>query len=107
VSLRGLQLALLAAALSALVILTGVFSEAVAVGCLFVIAAATALSSGERHRPGGGWWALLAAGAGLSVAGALLAQLSDGLGGVAALLGAAAVIIAAAVGFPLAGPPDA
>jgi len=54
VPLRGLQLTLLTAALAAAVILTGVFSEAVAIGCLLVIALATALSARERLRPGGG-----------------------------------------------------
>ena len=106
-SLRGLQLTLLAAALASLVILTGAFSDLVAVGCVLVVVGATALSAGERHRPGGGWWALMALGAAMSAGGGLVAQLSEGLGGVLALLGGVAVIIAAAVGFPLAGPRDA
>lgn len=106
-SLRGLQLTLFGAVLAALVVLTGALSQVAAIVALVAIAVAAALTAGERHKPGGGWWVLLAAGAGLSIAGALVAQLSETVGGLIAVLGAAAVIIAAAVGFPLAGPRDA
>jgi hypothetical protein len=60
------------------------------------------LAPAARGRQGGGWWALLAVGTLLSVAGALLAQVANTLGGLVAVIGGVLVVIAAAVGFPTA-----
>ncbi len=89
-----------AAALAAILVLVGAFSDAFRVGCLVAIAAVAALSYAELRRPGGGWWTLLAAGAALSVAGAANAQAADTAGGIVAVIGATLVIIGAAIGFP-------
>jgi len=95
-----LRLALIAAVLAAGVILTGLFSDPVRYACLGLIAFVTLLSAGERRQPGGGWWTLLATGAGLSIAGAALAELSEGVGGLVAVVGGALVVIGATIGFP-------
>ena len=63
-----LRSALVLAAAAAVVVLTGLFSDAVRYGCLGVIALAALVTAAERRRPGGGWWTLLGAGAALSVA---------------------------------------
>jgi hypothetical protein len=47
-----------------------------------------------------GWWRLLATGAASAGAGVALALLSEGLGGLLSVLGAAAVLTAAVVGMP-------
>lgn len=99
-SRTGLRAALLTATLAALVVLAGLFSETVRYLCLGVIAAATLLCAGERRRPGGGWWLILGVGAGLSVAGALLAEASETAGGLVAVIGGALVVIGATVGIP-------
>ena len=76
------------------------FSTAVRVGCLVVLAGVLVLTSGERRRVGSGWWDILAAGFVVSVVGALLAQAAATLGGVVAVVGAALVLVGATVGFP-------
>jgi hypothetical protein len=95
-----LRFALVAAAASAVAVLTGLFSDPVRYACLGIVALATLATAAERRRQGGGWWSLLAAGAVLSIAGAGLAELNDTLGGLFAVVGGALVVIAATIGFP-------
>jgi hypothetical protein len=85
-------------------VVTGLFPEVVRVGCVVAIVAAAAATASERDRPGGGWWTLFAIGAALSAIGAALAivvQEAETEGGLVALGGAALVVIAATIGFPL------
>ena len=95
-----LRLALVAAAASAVAILTGVFSDPVRYACLGVMALVTLATVAERRRTGGGWWTILGAGVLLSIAGAALAELNDTVGGLVAVIGGALVVIAATIGFP-------
>ena len=95
-----LRTALALASLAAMVILTGLFSDAVRYGCLGVIFIATVVSAGERKRQGGGWWTVLGAGAALSAIGAGVAELSETVGGLIAVVGGALVVIASVIGFP-------
>ena len=101
-SVRGLQLTLLLVAAAAIVIMGDLFATGVRLGCLAVVVAGTLLTADQRRRRGGGWWVLLAAGAGLSVAGLLLSLPAETAGGIVAIVGAALVVIAATIGFPLA-----
>ena len=100
-SLRLLQLTLAAAAAAAVVVMFDLFSIEVRLGCLGLLAATAALTVGERRRRGGGWWTLLAAGALLSIAGLAIAEVADTPGGIVAIVGAALVITAATIGFPV------
>jgi hypothetical protein len=59
-SLRSLQLALVVAAAAAIVVMGGLFSTEVRVGCLGVMVAVAWLTEPERRRRGGGWWMLVA-----------------------------------------------
>ena len=97
---RATQVALLAAAAAALVILVSLFGDVVDIGCLAVIALATLLTAPARREPGGGWWTLLGVGAAASIAGAALAQATATVGGLIAVIGGALVVVAAAIGFP-------
>ena len=99
---NALRTALAIAALAALVVLAGLFDDAVRYACLGVVVLATLFCAPERRRPGGGWWLLLGAGAALSVVGAALAELSETAGGLVAVVGGALVVIGATVGFPVA-----
>lgn len=99
-SQRALRATLLIAGIAALIVLAGLFDETVRYACLAVIVLATLGCAGERRQPGGGWWALLGAGAALSVAGAALAEVSETAGGLVAVIGGALVVIGATVGFP-------
>lgn len=96
-----LRLALTSAAVAAVAVLTGVFSDPVRLACLGVVVLAALVTAAERHRPGGGWWALLGAGAALSIAGAGLAELNDTVGGLVAVVGGALVVIGVTIGFPV------
>lgn len=96
-----LRAALVTAALAAVVILAGVFPDVVRWACLGVIALATLVAAAERRRPGGGWWLILGAGAGLSIAGAAIAQLQETVGGLIAVAGSSLVVIGAVIGFPI------
>jgi hypothetical protein len=98
---RGLQVALLAAAAAALAILVSLFGDPVRIGCLAVIVLATIVTAPQRRVRGGGWWSLLAAGALASVAGFGLAELTETVGGLVAVVGGVLVVVAAAIGFPL------
>lgn len=89
------------AAAAAILIMVDILGGAGAVAALGVIVLGTLLAAPAGRGQGGGWWTLLAIGAALSVAGALLALLSDTVGGLVALLGGVAVVSGAAMGFPL------
>ena len=99
-SQSALRTALVLASLAAMVILAGLFSDAVRYGCLGVIVLATIVSAGERSRQGGGWWTVLGAGAALSAIGAGVAELSETVGGLIAVVGGALVVIGSVIGFP-------
>jgi hypothetical protein len=101
VNLRLTQVALLLAAAAALAIMVDLLGTAADIGALIVIALGTLLAAPAGRGPGGGWWTLMAVGTVLSVAGALIAIPSDGVGGLVALLGGVAVVSGAAIGFPL------
>jgi len=96
-----LRVLLISAAFASLLVLTGVFGDLVSYICLGVIVVATLWTSPERRRTGGGWWMILGAGALLSVAGAGIAELTDTVGGILAVIGGALVVIGATVGFPV------
>ena len=91
------------AAISALIVVLGLFPAPVRVVCLILIAAASVVAAPSRSARGGGWWWILAAGAVASIAGAIVAQPAATLGGVVALLGGLAVIVGGAIGFPTEG----
>ena len=101
ISETALRVTLVVAAISALIVVLGVFEGAVRVICLVLVAAAALIASPVRAKRGGGWWWILAVGAGASIAGAIIAQPAASLGGWIALLGGLAVIVAAAVGFAI------
>ncbi|KAA0272537.1 MAG: hypothetical protein EDQ89_07615 [Acidobacteria bacterium] len=92
--------ALLLAAVAAVEILLGLLGTAADVIALAAIVLAL-VATAPAGRSGAGWWSLLAAGACLSVLGALLALVTEPVGGVVAVLGAVAVLAAAASGFPV------
>ena len=94
-----LRIALVSAAIAAFVVVLGILGTVVGVSCLVLIVLATAVTLPLRPRDGGGSRWILAGGAAASIAGAIIAQPSATLGGVIALLGGIAVIIAA-IGFP-------
>jgi hypothetical protein len=103
-SLRLLQLVLLAVAAAALVVMTGLLSTAVRIGCLAVIVAGAWWTEPERSRRGGGWWMLVGVGAVLSVIGFVTAELSEAAetgAAIAAIAGAALVVIGVTIGFPV------
>jgi hypothetical protein len=94
-----LRVTLVVAAISALIVLLGLFGDVVRIACLVLMAAAVLLTASPRVNHGGNWWRMLAAGAAASILGAIIAQPASTLGGWIALLGGLAVIVAAAVGF--------
>jgi hypothetical protein len=100
-SVRIVQVLLVIAALAAIVIMLSLFGTAVMVAGLVVIAVATVLTAPAARGPGRGWWMLLAAGAVLSIVGALVAQAAETPGGWIAVIGGMLVVVAAAIGFPL------
>ena len=99
-SQSALRTALVLASLAAVVILGGLFSDAVRYVCLGVIIVATLVTAGERGRPGGGWWTILGAGAALSAVGAGLSELSETAGGLLAVAGGVLVVVGSVIGFP-------
>ena len=99
-SQSALRTALVLASLAAVVILAGLFSDVVRFVCVGIILAAAAVTAGERSRPGGGWWALLGAGAALSAVGAGVAQIQDSIGGLIAVIGCVLVVVGSVIGFP-------
>lgn len=95
------QGALLLAAAGAIVILLGLLGETAAVAGVVAVIVGTVLAAPAGRGPRGGWWSLMAAGAVLSLAGALLSIAAAGAGGLLALIGGVAVVAGAAMGFPL------
>jgi uncharacterized RDD family membrane protein YckC len=105
VSLRRLQLALIAVGLAALVVMAGLFSTGVRVACLVAVVAGAWWTEPERGRRWGGWWILVGLGAALAVVGFVVAELSERAetpAGIAAIVGCALVVIGATIGFPVA-----
>jgi hypothetical protein len=100
VSVRFIQGALTLAAAGAVLILLGILGTSANLIGLAAILLGTVLSAPAGRAPGNGWWSLLAAGAALSVLGALLALASDSVGGLVALIGGVAVLAGSAFGFP-------
>ena len=96
-----LRTALVLASLAAVVILAGLFSDAVRYGCLGVIVLATLVTAGERGRQGGGWWAIMGAGAALSAIGAGVSEVSETVGGLVAVAGGVLVVVGSVIGFPV------
>jgi hypothetical protein len=99
-SQSALRTTLVLASLAAVVILAGLFSDAVRYGCLGVIILATLITAGERGRKGGGWWTILGAGAVLSAVGAGVSEVSDSAGGLIAVAGGVLVVVGSVIGFP-------
>ena len=99
-SVRFVQVALILAAAGAVMILLGILGTPADLIGLAAILLGTVLSAPAGRAPGSGWWSLLAAGAALSVLGALLALASEGVGGLVALIGGVAVLAGSAFGFP-------
>jgi len=99
-SARLLRAALLLAGAGAVVVLLGVLGTAAGIAGLGAIILGSVLAAPAGRGEGGGWWSLLAAGTLLSVLGALLALVTDSVGGLIALLGGIVVITGAAFGFP-------
>jgi hypothetical protein len=85
----------------AVAVVVGFLPELVALALNLVVLAVAVLTSSERERPGGGWWALLALGAVLALAGEGLSHLAETPGSIVALIGGLAVAAAAAIGFPV------
>lgn len=100
-NLRITQFALAIAAAGAVVIMLGLLGTAASLIGLAAIALGTVLSAPAARGSEGGWWNLLASGAVLSAAAALISIGSEGVGGLLALVGGVAVIAGAALGFPL------
>lgn len=99
-SQSALRTALVLASLAAVVVLAGLFSDAVRYGCLGVIVLVTFVTAGERSRQGGGWWTILGAGAAISAIGAGVAELSETAGGLLAVVGGVLVVVGSVIGFP-------
>lgn len=100
-NLRITQAALLVAAAGAIVVmleLLGTLASLIGLGGIVV---GTVLAAPAGRGPRGGWWAVLATGAVLSALGALLGLASEAVGGLIALLGGVAVLVGAALGYPL------
>jgi hypothetical protein len=105
-SQRSLQIVLVAAAIGAVIILLGVFGVVASVIGLVMIVGGTVLSAPSAPpagQPGRGWWTMLAAGAGISLLGALVALIADTPGGLLAAVGGVLVVVAVTLGFPLSG----
>ena len=103
ISDAALRIALVAAAIAALIVVLDLFGASVRILCLAVIAGVTVAAAPSRSGRSGGWWWMLAAGAAVSIAGAILAQPAAGLGGWLAVIGGLAVFVGAAIGRDLLG----
>jgi hypothetical protein len=99
-SQSALRTALVLASLAAVVILAGLFTDAVRYACLGVIVLATLITAGERKRHGGGWWTILGIGTALSAIGAGVSELSETVGGLLAVAGGVLVVVGSVTGFP-------
>lgn len=96
--------ALLLAGAGAVVVMLGALGTAGDAAGLAAILLGTVLAAPAARGPGPGWWGLLAAGAVVSALGAVMSLASDTVGGILALIGGVAVLVAAALGFPAGGP---
>ena len=87
------------AILGSLMILVAIFGTVVAVIGLAMVVLGTVLSAPAA--PARGWWGLLAAGAALSIAGALVSLGAEAIGGLLAVAGGVLALVGASLGFPL------
>ena len=94
------RIALILAGVGAIVVMLSPFGTAGDVAGLVAIGLGTMLAAPAAREPRGGWWGLLGSGAVLSVLGAIVSLASDTAGGILALLGGVAVLVAVALGWP-------
>lgn len=97
-SRRTPQIELLLAGAGAIVVMLGLDTVASVAG-LVAILLGTVLTAPAGRDPGRGWWGLLATGSVLSVLGAVVSPAADGVGGLLALLGGAAVLVGVVLGY--------
>jgi hypothetical protein len=91
---------MIVAAVAAVIIALDLFSTALRVACLVVVAGVLVVTSRERRRAGSGWWDIMSVGLVVSIVGAALAQAADTAGGIVAVVGAALILVGATLGFP-------
>jgi hypothetical protein len=100
VTTRTIRVALALAGIGAIVVMLSPFGTVGDVVGLVAIILGTVLAAPAARQPRGGWWGLLASGAVLSALGAIVSLANDSAGGVLALVGGVAVLVAAALGWP-------
>ena len=98
---RTIRVALALAGIGAIVVMLSPFGTVGDVIGLVAIVLGTVLAAPAAREPRGGWWGLLASGAVLSALGAIVSLANDSAGGVLALVGGVAVLVAAALGWPV------
>lgn len=89
---------MLAAGAGAIALMLALGTAANVIG-LAAILIGTILTAPAGRAPGAGWWGLLASGAVLSLLAAVISPAAEDAGGVLALLGGAAVLVAVALGY--------
>jgi len=94
-----LRIPLAMAIVGSLLILVAIFGTVVAIVGLGLIVLGTVLSAPAA--PARGWWGLLAVGAALSIAGALVSLGMESIGGLLAVAGGVLVLVGASLGFPI------
>ena len=97
---RTTRAALILAGAGAIVVMLTPFGTAGDVAGLVAIVLGTVLAAPAAREGQGGWWGLLGSGAVLSILGAIVSLASDSAGGILALVGGVAVLVAVALGFP-------
>ena len=91
---------LLVAGAGAIVVMLSPLGTVGDIAGLLAIVAGTVAAAPAARAGTASWWSLLASGAALSILGAVMSLASDAVGGLLALLGGAAVLVAVALGFP-------
>jgi len=90
--------ALALAGVGAILVMIGIDALASIAG-LVAIVLGVILAAPAARGPKGGWWTLMASGAVLSIVGALVAIPTETVGGLLALVGGAAVLVAVALAY--------